>query len=240
MGRFSRRDFVTHGFSIAGASAAGVVLLGDAAPTEASGDLDSYGRYLQERIVKQAGAQKQPVNWNVTEANILGPFHREGAPFRCKVTPPLEPGTILLISGRVWGHDTRKPLPNTVIDIWQASAQGRYDNDDPKNPPAAGVFKNRARLIADEQGYYEFETIHPGPYRIDKNTWRPSHIHYWIRCTGYRPLITQLYFRGDQHQKGDQWIRDSLIIDLTERKGPGGTTYRTGTFNIVLAPQPRQ
>jgi protocatechuate 3,4-dioxygenase beta subunit len=233
MTRFSRRDFVTHGLTVAGAG--GLLLLGDVQPTEASGDLGAYGRYLQERAVQQPGANGKPANWTPTADNILGPFHREGAPFRCKVTPPLEPGTVLLMSGRVWGADTHKPLPNTVIDIWQANHPGRYDNDDPKNPPAANVFKNRARLITDEQGYYEYETIHPGPYRIDQNTWRPSHIHYWVRCTNYRALITQLYFRGDQYNKGDAWIRDSLIIDLTERKSANGTAYRTGRFDIILA-----
>jgi protocatechuate 3,4-dioxygenase beta subunit len=232
MSRFSRRDFVTQGLAFAGAG--GLVLLGDVRPTEASGDLGAYGRYLQENTVQAANLSKA-LTWNPTEDNILGPFHRTGAPFRGKVTPPLEPGTVLLISGRVWGADTHRPLPNTVIDIWQANHQGRYDNDDPKNPPAADFFKNRARLLTDEGGFYEYETIHPGPYRIDQNTWRPSHIHYWVRCANYRPLITQLYFRGDQHQKGDAWIKNSLIIDLTERKSPGGTAYRTGRFDIVLA-----
>src|SRR5207237_1991392 len=140
-----------------------------------------------------------------------------------RVTPPLEPGTVLLISGRVWGADTHKPLPNTVIDIWQANQQGRYDNDDPKNPPAANVFKNRARLITDEQGYYEYETIHPGAYRIGPNAWRPPHIHYMVRHPNYRQLVTQLYFRGDQHQAQDQFIRQSLIIDLSEQRTNRGT-----------------
>jgi protocatechuate 3,4-dioxygenase beta subunit len=231
MSRFSRRDFVTHGLAGAG----GLVLLGEVQPTPGSGNLGAYAGYLQEKTQKQAAGGGKPQNWTPTADNILGPFHREGAPYRCKVTPPLEPGTVLVISGRVWGADTRKPLANTVMDIWQANHQGRYDNDDPKNPPAANVFKNRARLITDEQGYYEFESIHPGAYRIDEKTWRPSHIHYWIRCTNYRSLVTQLYFRGDPHNKGDAWIRESLIIDLTERKSAGGTAYRTGRFDIILA-----
>lgn len=231
MSDFSRRDFVTQGLALAGG---GLVLLGEVQPTQASGDLGAYGRSMLVKAPLQAGAGAQPQNWTPTADDILGPYHRESAPFRCKVTPPLEAGTVLLISGRVWGADTRKPLPNTVIDIWQANRDGRYDNDDPKNPPAANVFKNRVRLLTDEQGYYEYETIHPGPYRLDKTTWRPSHIHYWVRCTNYRPLITQLYFRGDQHQKGDAWIRESLIIELTERKSAGGTAYQTGRFDIIL------
>jgi protocatechuate 3,4-dioxygenase beta subunit len=63
---------------------------------------------------------------------VLGPYHRANAPLRAKVTPPLVPGTVLVISGRVWRFDMRRPIDNVVIDIWQANAEGRYDNDDPR------------------------------------------------------------------------------------------------------------
>lgn len=229
----NRRDFVhLSALGLTGSA----VLPADAAPTETSGTLGSYALFLQDKPNPQA---KRPGNWAATEDNILGPFHRTGATYRAKITPPLEPGRVLLISGRVWGLDTRKPLPNTDIDIWQANAEGRYDNDDPDRPPAASVFLNRARLVTDENGYYEYETIHPGPYRIGPNTWRPSHIHYMVRQPGYRQLVTQLYFRGDDHQKTDAWIKESLIIDLREQKNRAGTGFKTGTFNIVLAPTPR-
>ncbi len=124
-----------------------------------------------------------------------------------------------------------------LIDIWQADHQGHYDHDDPAHPPAATLFKNRARLVTDENGYYEYETIHPGAYQIGANTWRPPHIHYWVRKPGapYRALVTQLYFQGDQHQQNDAWIRPSLIIPLAQQQGPGNSTYKRGTFNIVLA-----
>jgi len=232
---YTRREFIHRGSLGLAALGAGVFTLrADAEPTEPSGDLGSYGKYLAEKKAMPAKLATA-ANWQPTEDNILGPFHRRGALFRAKITPPLEPGTILLIKGHVWGHDTRKPLPNTVIDIWQANARGRYDNDDPKNPPAANVFTNRARVITDENGAYEYETVHPGAYRIGPETWRPPHIHYWIRATGYRELITQLYFRGDQHQKADAWIKDSLIIDLREHKQANGV-YKSGAFDIILAP----
>jgi catechol 1,2-dioxygenase len=231
MNDVSRRDFMKWSVSSAGAS--GLLLATGVGPTEASGNLGRYAAYLQE---KQGGGEARPARWAATEDNILGPFHRRGAPFRAKITPPLEPGTVLVVSGRVFGLDTRRPLANAVIDIWQANAQGRYDNDDPKRPAAENVFVNRARLVTDENGGYEYETIKPAPYRIDRTTWRPAHIHYWIRATGYRELITQLYFRGDEHQKADPWIKDSLIIELRQQKTAAGQAYLTGSFDIVLAP----
>lgn len=229
----SRRDFLGKSMILAGAGSLGLVLPAGAGPTAPSGDLGSYGGYLREKATAAVGGGKRPA-WNVTEDNILGPFHREGAPYRGKVTPPLEPGTVLLINGRVFAHDTRRPLASAVIDVLQANAEGRYDNDDPKRPPAANVFLNRARVLTDENGFYEYETIHPGPYQIGAKQWRPAHIHYWARATGYRELVTQLYFRGDMHQKGDPWIRDSLIIDLRETKTARGA-YKTGAFDIILA-----
>lgn len=254
MSNVSRRDFIRHGsLGLATMTAAGLTLRADAAPTEASGSLGNYARYAgpDHRLFRQqqqgnevergkaAGLNQRaniagPEKWAVTDDNILGPYYRAGAPYRAKITPPLEKGTVLVITGRVWGFDTRKPLPGTVIDIWQANADGRYDNDDPANPPAKDVFVNRARLVTDETGYYEFETIHPAPYQIGKNAWRPSHIHYLVRAAGYKSLVTQLYFKGDPHNKTDEFIKESLIIEVRTQKTPRGS-YETGVFDIVLA-----
>lgn len=235
MSDYSRRDFVVQGsLGLAALGAGGLVLRADARPTPASGTLGAYKKYLHRAAKAAQAAARQPARWQPTEDNILGPFYRPGAPYRAKITPPLEPGVVLLISGRVWGHDTRKPLVGATLDIWQANARGRYDNDDPQKPPAKDVFVNRARLITDENGNYEYETIFPGPYKIDTNTWRPSHIHYLIRANGYKPLVTQLYFKGDPHNKTDAFIKESLIIELAEKKVEKGA-YKTGTFDIVLA-----
>ena len=102
--------------------------------------------------------------WTPTEDNILGPYHRAGAPFRAKITPPLEPGTVLVIRGRVWGLDTQ-PLKNTVLDIWQANATAATTTTIPTTPRRQSLRKS-SPLITDENGYYEYETIHPGAYKI--------------------------------------------------------------------------
>jgi catechol 1,2-dioxygenase len=236
---WSRRDVVQWGgYGFAAAAGGGLLLPAFAQPTEPSGTLGAYAAAQQgpqpQGAQPRAEVPAPPANFAATEDNILGPYHRPGAPYRAKITPPLEPGTVLVIKGRVWGLDTRRPLAGAVIDVWQANAQGRYDNDDPRNPPAANVFVNRARLIADETGAYEYETIHPGAYQIGPNAWRPPHIHYLVRHIGYRELITQLYFRGDPHQREDAFIRPSLIIDLREQRTPRGA-YKNGTFDIILA-----
>lgn len=235
----SRRGFLKQSLMGLGvATAAGLRLRADAQPTETSGGLGAYGDYLAERgeSVEEPPAPPPALVKPVTEPNILGPFHREGAPYRAKITPPLEPGNTLLIRGAVWGFDTQQPLPGVTLDVWQANAQGRYDNDDPKSPPAPDVFLNRTRVLTDERGRYEFETIHPGAYRIGPRTWRPPHVHYLVRAAGYKPLVTQLYFRGDEHQATDRFIRASLVIDLEAHKRDNAA-YRAGVFDVVLAPE---
>lgn len=239
MGAFTRRKFLRAGSIAAGLAGVGSLTLGDeTGPTESSGGLGSYGLLLAQNPAPQIAAASlvpQPSGvWAPTEDNILGPFHRPGAPYRAKITPPLAPGKVLLIGGHVWAHDTKKPLAGAVLDVWQANDRGRYDNDDPNSPPQPGVFSYRARLITDENGYYEYETIHPAPYQIGANRWRPSHIHYLVRAPGYQQLITQLYFRGDKYNDVDQFIKKSLIIDVEPTKTEAGSFGR-GTFDIVLA-----
>lgn len=241
MSGVSRRGFLWAGAAgLATLGAGGALSLrADAEPTPGSGEAGAYGDYLSARgesADAPPSSVAAPNELVATEGNILGPFYRSGAPYRGKVTPPLEPGTILLVRGRLWGIDTRKPRAGVTLDIWQANAKGRYDNDDPANPPAADTFANRTRLITDEQGRYEFETVHPGRYAIGRDVWRPAHIHYMVRHRGYRPLVTQLYFKGDPMNDKDQFIKRSLIIDLAQVKRGDGA-YESGVFDIVLTPQ---
>lgn len=193
-------------------------------------------------LVLKAGAQPTPEARSdhdlpdkavPTEANILGPFYRTSAPFRGKVSPPMSEGTTMVVAGRVWSFDTKRPLRSAVLDVWQADHHGRYDNDDRRNPPAPDVFVNRARVSTDETGFYEFETIHPGRY-LNGPKYRPAHIHFRVNAPGHRELITQLYFEGDPEIPGDPYVRESLIVPLRELKGPTGA-FESATFDIVLA-----
>lgn len=239
MTNLSRRELLgltVNGLAIMGT--AGLVLRADAQPTEQSGHdepaIHSDYDLPSTAAIPAVLAPQPPASFELTEDNILGPYFRPGAPYRGKVTAPAEPGMVLVVSGRVWAYDTKRPLKGAHLDIWQANASGRYDNDDPSHPVAPGVFRNRIRLVTDETGYYEYETVHPGRYRTAPDTWRPSHVHYRIVAAGYKPLITQLYFRGDPFNKGDLYIKDSLIIDVTQVKRHG-QVHERGTFDIVLA-----
>lgn len=234
-----RRSFLTSvGLASLPMLAAGKLVLGTGVtPTEGSGELGAYGDYMRNNgLVAVAPPQvivpaTKPLV--VTEDNIEGPYFRPGAPTRFAITQPYEPGIAMVISGRVWGFDTKKPLANAVLHIWQADEKGHYDNEDQNNPPAKDAFTNRGIIFTDSQGRYAYQTIHPGAYEIGPKQWRPAHIHYMVIATGYESLTTQLYFDGDPHNKVDRFIKQSLIIKLQK-----STRYKqvveTGVFDIVL------
>jgi catechol 1,2-dioxygenase len=193
------------------------------------------------RVTESVGNLGEPASAHLdsrgpapTEDDVLGPYYRAGAPYRAKISPPMAAGRTLSISGRVWSVRTRRAVPGCLLDLWQANADGHYDNEDPKHPPSAHSFVNRARTNTDERGYYEIETIYPGPYKMDATTWRSPHIHFIARAVGSKTLVTQLFFAGAPYLDTDPFVKKSLIIELKERASPGGI-FLLGVFDIVLA-----
>lgn len=109
-------------------------------------------------------------------------------------------GERIILHGRVLDENAR-PVPNTLVEIWQANASGRYRH---KKDSYLGAldpnFGGCGRTLTDENGYYYFRTIKPGayPWRNWINSWRPAHIHVSVFGTAFaQRLITQLYFEGD-------------------------------------------
>jgi protocatechuate 3,4-dioxygenase beta subunit len=109
-------------------------------------------------------------------------------------------GERIIIRGRVLDEADR-PVPNTMIEIWQANAGGRYDHPgDQHAAPLDPNFHGDGRVFSDADGWYQFTTIKPGayPWRNHANAWRPNHIHYSLFGTGFgQRIITQMYFPGD-------------------------------------------
>ena len=165
----------------------------------------------------------------------LGPFFRRNAPYRAKISPPYETGTTLIIKGRVWSHEDKTPIPATM-DVWQADHRGKYDNENGNEHIDKNLFKNRARVRCDEHGYYEIETIQPGPYTRD-STVHAAHIHFRVSFTGHADCVTQLLFSGDSNIEKDPFTEYSVIIDLAELEH-NGKKYKEGIFNIVLRANP--
>ncbi len=152
-------------------------------------------------------------------------------------------GERIIVTGRVVDEDDR-PLPDTLVEIWQANAAGRYIHEvDQHDAPIDPNFLGAGRRVTDDEGRYRFTSIKPGayPWRNHPNAWRPNHIHLSLFGPTFTSrLVTQMYFPGDPLMPLDpifngtpEGARERLIasfsIDVTEPEWALG--YE---FDIVL------
>ena len=109
-------------------------------------------------------------------------------------------GPRIIVFGRLI-DEYKRPIPNSLIEIWQANSGGRYRHMNETYLAALDPnFSGCGRTLTDENGNYEFSTIMPGPYPWPNgpNDWRPAHIHFSIFGDAFtQRLITQMYFEGD-------------------------------------------
>jgi protocatechuate 3,4-dioxygenase beta subunit len=109
-------------------------------------------------------------------------------------------GERIVVSGHVYDSEG-KPLRDTLVEVWQANAAGRYLHMSDQWPaPLDPNFSGAGRCVTDEHGAYRFTTIKPGPYPWGNhhNAWRPAHIHFSLLGRAFaQRLVTQMYFPGD-------------------------------------------
>jgi len=109
-------------------------------------------------------------------------------------------GERIIVSGRVLDENGR-PVPHTLVEIWQANSAGRYPHRiDQHDAPTDPNFTGAGRCLTDARGHYRFVTIKPGeyPWRNHYNAWRPAHIHFSLFGPAFATrLVTQMYFPGD-------------------------------------------
>jgi protocatechuate 3,4-dioxygenase, beta subunit len=156
--------------------------------------------------------------------------------------PPV--GQRIVVSGRVL-DDNGRPVPHTLIEVWQANAAGRYAHKvDRWDAPLDPNFSGAGRTLTDAEGRYTFVTIQPGayPWRNHHNAWRPAHIHFSLFGQAFATrLVTQMYFPGDPllpldpifNAVTDERARERLIssFDVSLTKPEWALGYR---FDIVL------
>src|SRR3954466_15491928 len=109
-------------------------------------------------------------------------------------------GERIIVHGHVRDEDGRG-VPNSLVEIWQANACGRYVHVRDQHPaPLDPNFTGAGRTVSDVSGYYRFVTIKPGayPWGNHHNAWRPAHIHFSLFGRAFtQRLVTQMYFPGD-------------------------------------------
>ena len=153
-------------------------------------------------------------------------------------------GERMIVTGRVLDESGR-PVPNTLVELWQCNAAGRYAHKVDQHPaPLDPNFTGAGRALTDDEGRYRFLTIKPGayPWKNHHNAWRPAHIHFSLFGTDFtQRMITQMYFPGDPlfaldpiyQSITDQKARDRLVASYDH----GVTTHEWATgyrWDIVL------
>jgi protocatechuate 3,4-dioxygenase beta subunit len=153
-------------------------------------------------------------------------------------------GERIIVTGRVLDGDGR-PVRDSLVEIWQANAAGRYTHQSDQHPaPLDPNFAGAGRCLTDGEGWYRFVTVKPGayPWKNHDNAWRPAHIHFSLFGEAFRSrLITQMYFPGDPLFEQDpifQSVRDRdagqrmiSTFDLETTQPEWALGYK---FDIVL------
>jgi catechol 1,2-dioxygenase len=190
-----------------------------------------------------------------SESSVLGPFFREGAEVMAAGSNISKDGLgePIIVSGRV-SDLTQQPIEGAVLDVWQTSPVGLYENQDPDQPE----MNLRGKFLTDERGRYRFRTVKPSSYPIPhdgpagrllqalgRHPYRPAHIHFIISAKDFAPLTTQLFVSGDEYLESDAvfGVKDALVVDLTHhhseveaRRLEVTTPFYTVEYDFVLRP----
>ena len=177
----------------------------------------------------------------LTSSQTVGPFFspcllREGA-CRNILTLPETVGERIRIEGRVFDGD-RAPVPDAMVETWQANAHGRYNHAADHGPaPLDPTFIGFGRSGTGDDGSYWFETVKPGPVPFDAERLQAPHICITVFARGLlNHLVTRLYFADEPTNAGDPFLQrvpNERRATLLARREPGSAPV-TYHFDIVL------
>ena len=171
-------------------------------------------------VASHAGS---PTNANrsncVPTAMSISYSYKAGAPFTTTLAPPDLGGERLIISGIVYASNAVTPIPDAVVEVWQADAGGHYEY-------------LHAQTRTDAAGHYKFTTIKPGHIHVDCQV-MPAHIHYRVSYPPIEPLLTILFFKDDPYLAGIPPVEPSHIKPLVTETAANGPVLHA-TFDFVL------
>ncbi len=147
-------------------------------------------------------------------------------------------GKVILIQGQVTDQFCQ-PVVGALVEIWQACESGRYNHaSDPNTAKFDPNFQYWGKAVSDQTGSYIFRTILPGAYPARQDWIRPPHIHFKISQRGYKELITQMFFAGEDLNQQDLIFQDlskeEQEMVVVEFKKTVGQPHAVGKFDIQL------
>ena len=190
-----------------------------------------------------------------TESTVLGPFHVVDSPPRALGDDISLDGVgdPVVVAGRVRDLEGR-PVPGASLDVWQASADGFYDVQQPDLQPERNL---RGLFAADDEGRYWFRTVLPKWYPIPddgpvgdllaatgRHPNRPAHVHVIAGAAGHTPVTTHVFLAGSPWLDSDAvfGVKDSLVrevleVDDAELAAAYGVSapFRLLEFDVVLS-----
>ncbi len=168
-----------------------------------------------------------------TTANMMGPFWRMDAPAMpsgSSIVRGPTPGDPLFVDA--WVKDSRgNPVAGAMFDVWQASAEGYYESQDPEQ----AEMNLRGTFTTDAEGHVAFRSVKPAGYPIPANgpagdlfralhrhNMRPAHIHVLIYKPGFKTQFSQIYSSDDPNLETDAQfgVTEALVADYVPHEGP--------------------
>jgi len=179
--------------------------------------------------------------YGITASQTVGPFLkiglvREGQEY---VVPKNASGA-LKVQGRVYDGEG-KPVPDAMIEIWQANVHGKYNHpEDLSDAELVKGFNGFGRSCTDEEGCFFFVTLKPGRVAGLGNTLQAPHMAINVFARGMlKQQVTRLYFSDEINANSedpilnsieDAEMRDTLVASKVDDEN-GMTCYK---FNIHL------
>ncbi|MBI1775306.1 MAG: catechol 1,2-dioxygenase [Proteobacteria bacterium] len=149
-----------------------------------------------------------------SETALLGPFYRGAAPWCAagdSIARSEAPGPTLMVAGQVRNAEGGA-IAGAVLDVWQASPVGLYENQD----QGQADMNLRGRFRADGEGRYRFRTVRPARYPVPtdgpvgvllsaqrRHPYRPAHLHFIVSAEGHRTLVTQVFTDAEAELASD-------------------------------------
>lgn len=166
----------------------------------------------------------------LTPSQTVGPFFAYVLTPRDYGYPELATGEVAGAEGageriRIEGYvidGDGEPIPDAMLEIWQADGEGRY----PGTAPGSNAgFTGFGRSDLDSNGFFAFETVRPGRVPAADGTLQAPHINVGIFARGLlKRLFTRVYFEGEAANESDPVLalvpaerRATLVASRRER-----------------------
>jgi protocatechuate 3,4-dioxygenase alpha subunit len=171
----------------------------------------------------------------ITPSQTVGPFFAFGLTptdydwhevFANNLVTPDASGDRIRIEGRVLDGDG-VPVPDSMLEIWQADAAGRYAHPADTRALPNAAYKGFGRCGTDAEGRFSFDTIKPGPVPGPGGKLQAPHIAVVVFSRGMLThVFTRIYFADETANATDPVLalvpadrRQTLIARREERNG---------------------